>query len=98
MGAIIYLHLLPCKTVSTLEGAVCTAVKALTLTLTLTPNPSEGQGSMACCSPRGHKESDMTERLNNNDDNTLYLLAGWCDCGQVPGPLCASFSSSVKES
>ena len=26
----------------------------------------EGQGSLACCSPRGHKESDTTERLNNN--------------------------------
>ena len=25
---------------------------------------SEGQGSLACCSPWGHKESDMTERLN----------------------------------
>ena len=25
---------------------------------------SEGQGSLACCSPRGHKESDMTEWLN----------------------------------
>ena len=25
---------------------------------------SEGQGSLACCSPRGCKESDMTERLN----------------------------------
>jgi len=24
----------------------------------------DGQGSLACCSPRGHKESDMTERLN----------------------------------
>ena len=22
-----------------------------------------GQGSLACCSPWGHKESDMTERL-----------------------------------
>ena len=22
------------------------------------------QGSLACCSPRGHKESDMTEHLN----------------------------------
>ena len=21
---------------------------------------------MACCSPRGHKESDMTEQLNSN--------------------------------
>ena len=24
----------------------------------------DGQGSLACCSPRGHKESDMIERLN----------------------------------
>ena len=24
----------------------------------------DGQGSLACCSPRGHKESDMTEQLN----------------------------------
>ena len=26
----------------------------------------EGQGSLECCSPWGHKESDMTERLNND--------------------------------
>ena len=25
----------------------------------------EGQGSLACCSPWGRKESDMTEQLNN---------------------------------
>ena len=24
----------------------------------------DGQGGLACCSPRGRKESDMTERLN----------------------------------
>ena len=24
----------------------------------------DGQGSQACCSPWGHKESDMTEQLN----------------------------------
>ena len=28
---------------------------------------SEGQGSLMCCSPRGHKESDMTEQVNNNN-------------------------------
>ena len=28
---------------------------------------SDGQGSLACCSPWGRKESDMTERLNNNN-------------------------------
>ena len=27
----------------------------------------DGQGSLACCSPWGRKESDMTERLNNNN-------------------------------
>ena len=26
---------------------------------------SGGQGSLACCSPWGHKESDMTKGLNN---------------------------------
>ena len=26
---------------------------------------SEGQGSLVCFSPWGHKESDMTEQLNN---------------------------------
>ena len=24
----------------------------------------DGQGSLACCGPWGHKESDMTEQLN----------------------------------
>ena len=28
----------------------------------------EGQGSLECCSPWGHKESDMTEWLNNNNN------------------------------
>ena len=27
----------------------------------------EGLGSLACCSPWGHKESDTAERLNNNN-------------------------------
>ena len=33
-----------------------------------TPGDAEGQGSLACCSPWGHKESDMTEQLNNNSN------------------------------
>ena len=28
---------------------------------------SEEHGSLVCCSPWGHKESDMTEQLNNNN-------------------------------
>ena len=31
----------------------------------LTPGASEGQGSLACCSPCGHKESDTIEQLND---------------------------------
>ena len=30
----------------------------------LTPGVGDGQRSLACCSPRGYKESDMTEQLN----------------------------------
>ena len=30
---------------------------------------SEGQGSLECCSPWGHKELDMTKRLNNSNNN-----------------------------
>ena len=29
-----------------------------------TPGVGDGQGSLACCSPWGRKESDKTERLN----------------------------------
>jgi len=28
------------------------------------PELGDGQGSLACCSPWGHTESDMTGRLN----------------------------------
>ena len=28
------------------------------------PRVGDGQGNLACCSPRGHKESDTTEQLN----------------------------------
>ena len=28
------------------------------------PGEGEGQGSLACCGPWGHKESDTTEQLN----------------------------------
>ena len=34
---------------------------------------SEGQGSLECCSPWGHKDSVVTERLN---DNQLFNYSG----------------------
>ena len=37
-----------------------------------TPGDGEGQGSLACCSPQGHRELDKTERLNGTELNALY--------------------------
>ena len=33
----------------------------------------DGQGSLVCCSPWGHKESDTTYQLNNNN-KTLTII------------------------
>ena len=41
-----------------------------------TPGDSEGQRSRACCSPWGHKESDMTECLNNNSPGSSHSQMG----------------------
>ena len=43
-----------------------------------TPADGEGQGSLACYSPWGHKESDTTEPLNNN--NSTNRLNSECRC------------------
>ena len=39
------------------------------------PGVGDGQGGLACCSPWGRKESDMTEQLNNN--KMLNRADGW---------------------
>jgi len=33
---------------------------------------NEGQGSLVCCSPGGHKERDMTDRLNNSNSEMYW--------------------------
>ena len=40
-----------------------------------TPRDSEGQGSLACCSSWGCKESDNTQRLNNNNKQFYALYS-----------------------
>ena len=35
-----------------------------------------GQGSLACCSPWSHKESDSTERLNNSPSHQPHPPEG----------------------
>ena len=39
-----------------------------------TPGDREGQGSLVCCSPWGHKESDTTDQLNNSNKLTNLHL------------------------
>ena len=36
------------------------------------PGVGDGQGSLVCCSPGDHKESDTTEGLNWND-SIVYI-------------------------
>ena len=41
------------------------------------PGVGDGQGSLACCSPWGRKESDMTEQLNwTEHDKSSYIHKG----------------------
>ena len=41
-----------------------------------TPGLGEGQGRLAGCSPQGHKASELTEQLNNDNQVTLPELVG----------------------
>ena len=34
----------------------------------------DGQGSLVCCSPWGHQESDLTEQLNNKNNNKETII------------------------
>ena len=38
------------------------------------PEVGDGQGSLVCCSPWGHKETNTTEQLNKN--NGLDMTVG----------------------
>ena len=37
------------------------------------PGDSKGQGSLASCSPRDHKELDVPERLNSNNNKESFF-------------------------
>ena len=39
-----------------------------------TPQDSGGQGSLVCCNPRGHKESDMPWQLNNKEQQQQITI------------------------
>ena len=55
----------------------------------VTPGTGEGQGGLACCSPWGHKESDMTEWLNWKEGKEgPFIPSNLPDlvCYPFPGP------------
>ena len=41
------------------------------------PGVRDGQGGLACCSPWGHNESDMTERLNCTEQKQKNIKKRW---------------------
>ena len=57
-----------------------------------TPGDSGGQGTLACCSPWSPKESDTTERLNNNN-SYLELNIPWMNLWSTPTTLLHVLSS-----
>ena len=46
-----------------------------------TPGVGDGQGGLVCCSPWGHKELDMTERLNWPELILLFFSLSWSEMG-----------------
>ena len=58
-----------------------------------TPGVGDGQGGLACCNSWGHKELDITVRLNNN--NFAYIVIFYCDlnlCISVDSKWLSTFS------
>ena len=53
-----------------------------------TPGDGDGQGGLACCGLWGRRDSDMTERLNNDN----FLFAERTHFTSLGLPLLASFS------
>ena len=46
----------------------------LNMSLSKLQGVGDGQGSLVCCSPWGCKGSDMTERLNKNNNVRFYAF------------------------
>ena len=62
------------------------------------PGDGEGQGSLVCCSPQAHKESDTTEWLNNNNKYVCVCTHKWNESGlwtQTDRVLAPSITSCV---
>ena len=57
-----------------------------------TQGDSAAKGSLECCSPRGCKESDRTEQLNNSKMTVLIrVFSGYMNRSEIVG----SFDKSI---
>ena len=62
-----------------------------------TPGDSGGEGSLACCSPWGCKESDVTEWLNNKDnymEGSIDLVLGF---RTVPAMIASPLGRAMRD-
>ena len=57
----------------------------------------DGQGSLACCSPRGHKELDTTQHMNNSKGIFRYRSKSYRDNSEAPTNQFLWFSLILKE-
>ena len=48
------------------------------------PGVGDGQGSLACCSPWSHKESDMTDQLNCTELKLLIYTTRGTEKAMAP--------------
>ena len=59
------------------------------------PGVGDGQGSLACCSPWGHKKLDMTERLNCIELNWMPVMCPKKSVISIIGKVTRSVNTSV---
>ena len=59
------------------------------------PGVGDGQGSLVCCSPWGHKELDMTDRLNSLTDLSCGTWDFIVMCGNCLVEIRGIFSYSM---
>ena len=59
------------------------------------PGDGEGQGSLVCCGPWGHKESDTTELLNNKNPHRHCVHMSILYVCPARKSICTSFLDST---